>query len=398
MPRFSNKATKMDSSPIRKLVGYALDAKARGIEVLHLNIGQPDIAAPVEAMEKVANNNLKMLPYGQSEGTEQYRRTLCDYYSLHQIELSTKDIIVTTGSSEALVFCFNVICNPNDQIIIPEPFYANYNGFARSCDVDVVPIVAKFKDDFKLLPIRAFEEKITERTKAIVLCNPNNPTGYVCGKKHIIGLCELAVKHDIFLIVDEVYREFIYDGSPHYSVMASNKYRNHTIMIDSVSKRYSLCGARVGCIVSRNHEFLSQILKFAQLRLSPPTLALIASHAAIKSPKIYIQQAVEEYRLRKELLVECLRTTIPEARVVSPQGALFCMAELPLEDAEDFSRYLLTSFSDNNQTVMLAPGSGFYSDHSLGKKQIRIAFVLDRKKLKRAVEIIAKGLEVYNNQ
>lgn len=397
MPKFSHKTNQLEFSPIRRLVDHAIDAKHRGLEVFHLNIGQPDISAPDESLKKIANNPLKYLPYGQSEGTEDYRRALCDYYRYHKINLNPEDIIVTTGSSEALVFCFNVICNPKDQVIIPEPFYANYNGFARSCDVDVVPIVSEFDHDFKLLPIKIFEEKITDKTRAIVLCNPNNPTGYICSKQEIIDLCELAVKRDFFLIVDEVYREFIYDGSSHYSVLSSAKYAQHTIMIDSVSKRYSLCGARVGSIASRNHDFLQQVLKFAQLRLSPPTLDMIISQAAIESSKKYLIDVVEEYRLRKEITVELL-SNIPEVRVVVPRGAFFCMAELPVKDAESFSKFLLTFFSDNHQTVMLAPGSGFYSDDRYGKNQIRVAFVLERKKLKRAIQIIEKGLKSYTAQ
>ncbi|MCY4216987.1 MAG: pyridoxal phosphate-dependent aminotransferase [Flavobacteriaceae bacterium] len=394
MPKFSHKTEQLEFSPIRKLVDDAIDAKNRGLEVFHLNIGQPDISAPDESLKKITNNTLTYLPYGQSEGTEEYRRTLCDYYQDHHIHLSPKDIIVTTGSSEALIFCFNVICNPKDQVIIPEPFYANYNGFARSCDVDVIPIVSEFDSDFKLLPVQAFEEKVTDKTRAIVLCNPSNPTGYICHRQEIIDLCELAVKHNFFLIVDEVYREFIYDGSSHYSVLSSIKYAQHTIMIDSVSKRYSLCGARVGSIASRNHEFLQQVLKFAQLRLSPPTLDMIISQAAIQSSKKYLMNAVEEYRIRKEVAVEFL-SRIPNVRVVAPRGAFFCMAELPIKDAEDFSKFLLTSFSDNHQTVMLAPGNGFYSDDCYGKNQIRIAFVLEKNKLKRAIQIIEKGLESY---
>ncbi len=394
MPKFSHKTEQLEFSPIRKLVDDAIDAKHRGLEVFHLNIGQPDISAPDESLKKITNNTLTYLPYGQSEGTEEYRRTLCDYYQDHHIHLSPKDIIVTTGSSEALVFCFNVICNPKDQVIIPEPFYANYNGFARSCDVDVIPIVSEFDSDFKLLPVQAFEEKVTDKTRAIVLCNPNNPTGYICHRQEIIDLCELALKHDFFLIVDEVYREFIYDGSSHYSVLSSAKYAQHTIMIDSVSKRYSLCGARVGSIASRNHKFLQQVLKFAQLRLSPPTLDMIISQAAIQSSKKYLMNAVEEYRIRKEVAVEFL-SRIPNVRVVAPRGAFFCMAELPIKDAEDFSKFLLTSFSDNHQTVMLAPGNGFYSDDCYGKNQIRVAFVLEKTKLKRAIQIIEKGLESY---
>lgn len=396
MPKFSDKTLKLEFSPIRRLSKYAFEAKRKGIEIFYLNIGQPDIAAPSEAMQKVLQNRLKLLPYGQSEGTIEYRQVLCNYYANHAIDLNPEDIIVTTGSSEALVFCFNVICNTKDQIIIPEPFYANYNGFAKSCDVEVVPIVTKFDQGFKLPSIAEFEEKITSKTKGIVLCNPNNPTGYVSSKKEIIGLCELAVKYDFFLIIDEVYREFIFDDSEHYSVMSSKKYWEHTIMIDSVSKRYSLCGARVGCIVSRNHNFLDQILKFAQLRLSPPTLALIASQAAIEGSRKYLKDVVNEYRLRKDLVVKSI-SKILDVRVINPKGAFFCITELPIKNAEDFCKFMLTSFSDNNQTVMLAPGNGFYSDAKHGKQQIRIAFVLDRDKLKRAIELIDLGLKQYNS-
>ena len=283
MPKLSKKGIELPMSPIRKLVYHSDDAKARGIDVLHLNIGQPDIAAPKEAINAIRNTQLKLLPYGPSQGTYTYREKLCAYYKKNEIEVSPEDIIVTTGASEALIFTLNVICDAGDEVIIPEPFYANYNGFASTASVNVVPVISEFTSHFELPPLENISSKITSKTKAILLCNPSNPTGYVYNEQEISTLCELAIEHDIFLIVDEVYREFIYGGNKHYSVLQYPGGIEHTVMIDSVSKRYSLCGARVGCIVSKNEIFIQNILKFAHLRLSPPTIALIASEAALKT-------------------------------------------------------------------------------------------------------------------
>lgn len=394
MPQLSEKGTALPTSPIRKLVIYSDQAKAKGIEVLHLNIGQPDIPSPPNALEVVKSSDLKLLPYGPSQGSLSYRQKLCDYYRKHHIDLSPDDILVTTGASEALTFVLNVICDAGDEIIIPEPFYANYNGFASAASVNVVPVISEFKAKFQLPSLENISQKITPKTKAILLCNPSNPTGYVYSKNEINTLCELAIKHDIFLIVDEVYREFIHEGDPHYSVLRHPKGAEHTVMIDSVSKRYSLCGARVGCIVTKNKKFMENVLKFAHLRLSPPTYALMASEAALEAPESYLQGVIAEYGKRRKVLIEQLEK-IPEVEVSHPMGAFYCIAKLPVDDAEDFSKFLLTNFNDQNQTVMLAPARGFYSTPGVGLNEVRIAFILDSEKLIRAVQILEKALQAY---
>ena len=394
MPKLSKKGIELPMSPIRKLVYHSDDAKARGIDVLHLNIGQPDIAAPKEAINAIRNTQLKLLPYGPSQGTYTYREKLCAYYKKNEIEVSPEDIIVTTGASEALIFTLNVICDAGDEVIIPEPFYANYNGFASFASVNVVPVISEFTSHFELPPLENISSKITSKTKAILICNPSNPTGYVYNEKEIITLCKLAIEHDVFLIVDEVYREFIYSGNKHYSVLQYPGGIEHTVMIDSVSKRYSLCGARVGCIVSKNKIFIQNILKFAHLRLSPPTIALIASEAALDAPDCYLKEVIAEYGVRRRVLIEHLEK-IPNVEVSNPMGSFYCIVKLPVEDAEDFSRHLLTDFNDNNQTIMLAPANGFYSTPGIGLNEVRIAFILDSQKLIRAASILEKALMTY---
>tara|TARA_B100000575_G_scaffold293958_1_gene307237 strand:+ start:1983 stop:3176 length:1194 start_codon:yes stop_codon:yes gene_type:complete len=396
MPKISKKGQELPSSPIRKLVSHAEEAKSRGIEILHLNIGQPDINAPTEAMEIIRNHNLKLLPYGSSQGPLSYRKKLCRYYKQHDISIDKNDIIVTTGASEALSFTLNVICDAGDQIIIPEPFYANYNGFAASSSVDVIPIASNFESKFKLPPVKDIKEKITDKTRAILICNPSNPTGYLYTMAEINSLAELAVEKNIFIIVDEVYREFIYTDSKHYSILQNKKANQHSIMIDSVSKRYSLCGARVGCMISKNKKLMATALKFAHLRLSPPSLALMASEAAITAPKSYLENVKKEYTIRRKVTIEALEK-IKDVKVSTPMGAFYCIVKLPVNNAEDFSRFLLSDFQHNGQTVMLAPAAGFYTSPELGKDQVRLAFVLESSKLKRAAEIIEKALVAYNN-
>ncbi|MGB2244929.1 MAG: pyridoxal phosphate-dependent aminotransferase [Flavobacteriaceae bacterium] len=397
MPTISNKGNHLPESPIRKLVHDSDAAKAKGIEVLHLNIGQPDIGAPEEALAVVKKNQLTLLPYGSSEGSLSYRKALANYYSSHAIEVSAEEIIVTTGASEALSFTLNSICDAGDEIIIPEPFYANYNGFAAAASVNVIPVVSLFDDQFKLPALSEIEDKITPKTRAILLCNPSNPTGYLYTKEEIVSLGKLAVKHDMFFIVDEVYREFIhYPNLTHHSVLSVPGLEEYAVMIDSVSKRYSLCGARVGAVVSRNKKLLKTILKFAHLRLSPATLALMASEAALTAPAAYLEGVVDEYTKRKETLVSALKK-IKGVRVSNPTGAFYCMVELPVNNAEYFSKWLLTDFSDQNETVMLAPAEGFYSTPGYGIKQVRIGFVLKEEKLLRAAEILEKALQVYPN-
>ena len=396
MPKISKKAQELPSSPIRKLVTYADQAKSRGVEILHLNIGQPDIEAPSEAMEIVRHHDFKLLPYGSSQGALSYRQKLCTYYEHHDINIHPNDIIVTTGASEALSFTLKVICDAGDEIIIPEPFYANYNGFAASSSVKVIPVVSHFDNKFELPPVKDLKEKITNKTRAILICNPSNPTGYLYTEIEIKALVDLAVEKDIFIIVDEVYREFIYTDSSHYSVLQNKKGSQHAVMIDSVSKRYSLCGARVGCMISKNKRLMATALKFAHLRLSPPALALMASEAAITAPHSYLEAVKKEYSIRRKVTIEALEK-IKDIKVSKPMGAFYCIAKLPVKSAEDFSKFLLTDFQDDRQTVMLAPASGFYSSPELGKDQVRLAFVLESSKLKRAAKILEKALIVYNN-
>lgn len=397
MPLISQKGKDLPESPIRKLVHFADAAKAKGIHVHHLNIGQPDINAPKQAMEVVKNNQLDLLPYGSSEGSLGYRKALTKYYEQHGINISPQEIIVTTGASEALAFTLNSICDAGDEIIIPEPFYANYNGFAAAASVNVVPVVSLFDDQFKLPALSKIEAKISAKTRAILLCNPSNPTGYLYTKEEITALGQLALKHDLFFIVDEVYREFIHDDKmQHYSVLQLEGLEQHAIMIDSVSKRYSMCGARVGAMVSRNKDLLATALKFAHLRLSPATYALMASEAALNAPASYLENVVKEYTARKETLIKAFEQ-IEGVRVSNPTGAFYCMVELPVEDAEDFSKWLLTDFSYQNETVMFAPAAGFYSTHGYGKKEVRIGFVLNQEKLKRAAQILERALVNYAN-
>lgn len=397
MPKISVKGEALPDSPIRKLSPYADAAKAKGINVYHLNIGQPDIKAPEQALEVVRNNRLDLLPYGSSEGSLDYRKALAGYYAKHNIDLQPEQIIVTTGASEALAFTLNSICDAGDEIIIPEPFYANYNGFAAAASVQVVPVVSLFDDQFKLPQLSSIAEKITQKTRAILLCNPSNPTGYLYTKEEITALGALALEHDLYLIVDEVYREFIHvPEMEHFSVLELPELQEHAIMIDSVSKRYSMCGARVGAMVTRNKDVLATALKFAHLRLSPATYALMASEAALRAPDSYLESVVKEYTTRKNTLINALEK-IDGVRVSNPTGAFYCMVELPVNDAEDFAKWLLTDFQDNNETVMFAPAAGFYSTPGYGKKEVRIGFVLNEQKLKRAAEILEIALKAYPN-
>ena len=397
MPVLSEKGENLPASPIRKLVQFADQAKARGTYVYHLNIGQPDVDAPKESLEVIQNSNLKLLPYGSSEGSLSFRKSLCTYFAKNKIAVDPQDIIVTTGASEAVAFTFYCIADVGDEIIIPEPFYANYNGFAAASNINVIPVISLFENQFCLPPIESIEAKITSRTKAILICNPSNPTGYLYSKEEIEKLGDLAIKHNIFLIIDEVYREFIHDDeTEHYSVLESRKLADHAIMIDSVSKRYSLCGARVGCLVSKNKALIANALKFAHLRLSPATYSLLASEAAINSDSSYLLAVKKEYTARKKTLISSLEK-IDGVRVSNPKGAFYCIVELPVDDAELFSKWMLTDFTDNNETVMFAPASGFYSSPGYGKKQIRIGFVLNEQKLLRATEILEKALKTYSN-
>ncbi len=394
MPSISKKGNKIPPSPIRKLVPYADDAKKRGIEILHLNIGQPDIKSPVESLNAVRETDLDLLKYEYSQGSLEFRKNLCNYYKKHSIHISTDDIITTVGASEALSFTMNSICDPGDEVIIPEPFYANYNGFALASDVNVIPISSKIEDNFALPSIHEFENKINGKTRAILLCNPCNPTGYVYSQEEITNIANLAKKNDLFIVVDEVYREFIYTDTKHFSILEDEKFSENAILIDSISKRYSLCGARVGFIVSKNSKFIDTCLKFALARLSPPTLALIAANHALSSSDSYIKNVISEYYKRREVIIDEL-SKIDNIKFSNPMGAFYSIIKLPIENAEDFAKFLLTDFSYKNQSVMLSPASGFYSSENYGKDEVRIAFVLNSEKLKNAIKIIKLGLKEF---
>src|SRR5690606_37475152 len=395
MPTISRKGELMPQSPIRKLVPYADQAVKDGKSIYYLNIGQPDIKTPEVALKAVRENTVEILSYSKSEGSEVYRQKIADYYSKHNIHVDATDIAVTTGASEALIFVFGSIMDPNDEVIICEPFYANYIAFSVASGVNVVPIVSKIEDDFALPPIEEFEKLITQKTNAILICNPGNHTGYLYTKEEIQKLATLVKKHDLFLIADEVYREFAYDNVEHYSILQEPGIEDHAIVVDSVSKRYSMCGARVGCLVSRNPALIQTALKFAQARLSPPTLALIASEAALETPQSYFDQVISEYVGRRNLLIESLKT-IQGVKVATPQGAFYCIVQLPVSNTEDFARWLLEDFQLNGQTVMVAPAAGFYASQGIGYDQVRIAYVLDKKELLRAVEILKEALKQYN--
>ena len=395
MPRISNKGMSMPESPIRKLVPYAENAKKRGINVFHLNIGQPDIKTPQVALDAVRNNTLEVIAYSRSEGSEEYRTKIANYYAKNDISVTASDIIVTTGGSEALLFTFGSIMDADDEVIIPEPFYANYNGFSTASGINIVPVISKIEDDFALPPISEFEKLITPKTKAILICNPGNPTGYLYSKEEIKKLAEIVKTHDLFLIADEVYREFTYDGAEHYSVMQEEGLEEHAIMIDSVSKRYSMCGARIGCIVSKNKAVINTALKFAQARLSPPTYAQIASEAALETPQSYFDDVINEYVARRNTLVEELQK-VKGVKVAKPKGAFYCIVELPVKNADDFAQWLLEDFELNGETIMVAPAAGFYSTKGLGLNQVRIAYVLKQEDLIASVNILKEALKQYN--
>lgn len=385
----------MPESPIRKLVPYAENAKKKGIEVFHLNIGQPDIKTPDCALKAIKNNTIEVLSYSRSEGSEEYRQKIADYYSKKNINVTANDIIVTTGGSEALLFALGSITDPGDEIIIPEPFYANYNGFSTASGVNIVPVISKIEDNFALPPIEAFEKLISPKTKAILICNPGNPTGYLYSKEEIQKLAAIVKKHDIFLIADEVYREFVYDNAQHQSVLSDYGLENNAIIIDSVSKRYSMCGARIGCLVSKNKDVIATALKFAQARLSPPTFAQIASEAALETPQSYFDEVIVEYKDRRDTLINEL-AKIEGVKVAVPKGAFYCVAELPVDNADTFAQWMLEDFSLDNKTVMVAPAAGFYSTKGFGTNQVRIAYVLKKEDLIKSVEILKAAIKKYN--
>ena len=394
MPSISKKGNLMPESPIRKLVPYAEKAKAKGVKVYHLNIGQPDIETPVDAINAVKKSDIKVLAYSKSEGDLVLREKISKYYKSHNVEITTSEIIVTSGASEALLFTIGSIMDPDDEVIIPEPFYANYNGFSIANGVKIIPIFSSIENNFSLPNIDKFESLISDKTKAILICNPNNPTGYVYSKEEIKRLVEIVKKHNLYLIADEVYREFTYDGILHTSIMEFEDISQNAVVIDSVSKRYSMCGARIGCIISKNKEFMATAMKFAQARLSPPSLAQIASTAAMDTGQDYFDNIIKEYNQRRVILIEGLKN-IPGVKVSEPNGAFYCVAQLPIENAEDFAKWLLERYHLNNETIMIAPANGFYSTPNTGNNQVRIAYVLNENDLKSSIEILKNGLNEY---
>lgn len=395
MPQISKKGQNMPESPIRKLVPYAEAAVKNGKKIYQLNIGQPDIKTPEVALNAVKSNDIDVLSYSHSAGFESYRNKLAGYYQRNDLPVDSEDIIITTGGSEALLFAMGSITDPGDEVIIPEPFYANYNGFATASGVSIIPIHSSIENGFALPPISDFEKLISPKTKAILLCNPGNPTGYLYTKEEIEQLADIALKHDLFIVSDEVYREFAYDGVKHHSIMSIPKLSQNAIMVDSVSKRYSMCGARIGCLVSKNKEVMAAAMKFAQARLSPPTFAQIASEAALDTPQEYFDEVIEEYTHRRNILIDGLEK-IEGVKVAKPKGAFYCIAELPVADADDFARWLLESFELDKETVMVAPAAGFYSTPNTGLNQVRIAYVLKTEDLERAIVILDAALKEYN--
>jgi aspartate aminotransferase len=384
----------MPPSPIRKLVPFAETAKKDGKKVYFLNIGQPDIRTPEVALNAIRNLDKTVLEYSHSAGYESYRRKLAAFYQGIGIEVDYTQIIVTTGGSEAILFTLMATMDPGDELIIPEPFYTNYNGFAVAAGLKVVPVTACIEDGFALPPIEAFVQLITEKTKGILICNPNNPTGYLYSNEELEKLRTIVLKHNLYLYSDEVYREFCYDGATHTSVLSLEGLENHAVLFDSVSKRFSACGIRVGAIISRNQELMCAALKFAQARLSPPGLGQIAAEAALDTPASYFDEVVTEYIARRNFLVEGLNS-IPGVLCPLPKGAFYTTVRLPVDDADTFAKWLLTDFSHENQTVMLAPASGFYATPGLGKDEVRIAYVLKLEDLKNAVECLRVALSVY---
>ena len=394
MPKISNKGLSMPQSPIRKLVPFAEKAKQDGKKVYHLNIGQPDIQTPQVALDAVKNFDKNVVEYSHSAGFESYRKGLASYYQSLDINVDHNDLMITTGGSEALLFALNSCLDVGDEVIIPEPFYANYNGFSTSSGVTVKPISTSIDDGFALPPIEEFVKLITPKTKAILICNPGNPTGYLYSKEELETLRDIVIKYDLFLFADEVYREFAYDGYKHLSVLSIEGLDNNAIVIDSTSKRYSMCGIRVGCIVSKNPEVIQTALKFAQARLSPPTFGQIAGEAALLTPKSYFEDVINEYVFRRDLLVEGLNK-IEGVICPKPKGAFYAIAQLPVDNADKFAQWLLEDFDFNGETLMVAPAEGFYSTKGEGFNQVRIAYVLNQESLKKAIKCLDEALKVY---
>lgn len=394
MPKISEKGLVMPASPIRKLVPFAEEAKRKGRKVYHLNIGQPDIPTPQVALEAIRHHDLKVVEYSHSAGNESYRKGLASYYKGIGVDITHNDIIVTTGGSEAITIALMSCLNPGDEVIIPEPFYANYNSFALQAGVVVKPIVSSIQNDFALPPISEFEKLITPKTKGIIICNPNNPTGYLYSQQEIEQLATIVKKHDLYLFSDEVYREFCYDGNTHFSVMRLTGLDNNIVLIDSVSKRYSMCGVRIGALISRNKEVIATAMKFAQARLSPPSFGQIAAEAALNTPPEYFKEVYDEYINRRNFMVDALNK-MEGVYCPKPKGAFYSVVKLPIDDSDKFAQWLLESFEYKNQTVMVAPATGFYSTKGLGKNEVRIAYVLNTEDLRNAMECLEVALKQY---
>jgi aspartate aminotransferase len=395
--QLSKRALEIQASPIRKLMPHAVNAKARGIKVYHLNIGQPDIPTPEEMIKVYHEFSDKVLAYGPSQGLDVYREGLVEYYKRQGIELKVNDIIVTTAGSEAITFAMMVVGEVGDEIIVPEPFYTNYNGFATMAGLNLRPLTTYAETGFTLPESSIIEALINSKTKAIMLCNPGNPTGTVYSKAEIIRIAEICKKHNLYLISDEVYREFVYDGTTHTSVLEVPNFADNAIMVDSVSKRYSACGARIGCIVSRNKELMDAVLKFAQARLCPPTVDQLAANACVYLKDEYFSALKDEYQARRDLVMNELNK-IPGIVCKKPEGAFYIVAKLPIEDAEDFIIWLLNEYSVNNETVMAAPAEGFYATPGLGRNELRLAYILCKEDLQKAMNIFRSGLEAYQNR
>lgn len=397
MPKLSDNVNRMPASPIRKLVPSADIAKKKGLNVLHLNIGQPDVPSPVTAIEALHKWDVPVISYTRSEGTVEYREALCEYFHSHGFkDLKPNNFLVTNGGSEAIIFALSIIGDAGDEVIIPEPFYANYNGFSAQTNLKVVPVSSHIEDGFSLPSIEEFEKRITDKTRAIVICHPGNPTGYLYTKSELDKLAELVIKHDLFLISDEVYREYVYDDK-HVSILSYPILKDNAIVIDSESKRFSMCGIRLGAIVSRNQEFLSAGLKYAQARLSPSLISQVIATEAHKSADEYFKESKKEYDSRRNFLVEELNK-IDGIICPNPKGAFYCVAKLPVDNAESFAKWMLEEFEYKGETVMVAPAAGFYATPGMGEKEVRIAYVLEKEELKRAVEVLDAGIKAYNNK
>lgn len=397
MPKISERGVQMPPSPIRKLTPYADAAKKKGLKVFHLNIGQPDIETPPSIIDAVHQANIKVLEYSPSQGFESYRIKLSHYYKQRQISVNADQIIVTTGGSEAISFALMSCLNPGDEIIIPEPFYANYNGFAVAAGIKVVPINSSIEDNFALPPIEAFEQAVSPRTKAILICNPNNPTGYLYSSAELEVLRDICLRHDLFLFSDEAYREFCYDGQVHISALQLEGLEQHAVLLDTISKRYSACGARIGALVTKNQEVLNAALKFAQARLSPPTFEQILGEAACDLPDNYFEDVLDEYARRRDLLIKRLQV-MPGVTCPNPGGAFYAMAKLPVDSSEHFCQWLLESFEHEGSTVMMAPASGFYATPGLGTNEVRLAYVLNEAAINKAMDCLEAALKAYNSR